>query len=180
MSKHPNRANRRLASNRAGVAVWAVLAAAVALEAQVVYVKCCMDQTKALSGFGPCMTGPIGNPSWADDGYSCIWGFGPDRTWERMGDMCRSFELPDQSNSVCTEWEDESIEAVEWCRGPRYLYGMCKQLFDYDGDNDIDLVDCAAHQIYVGSVERTDGRNGSVQCGRRKPASSRDADGTAP
>lgn len=137
--------------------IGAALVACLSASAQLVYVKCCVNEDYARYCFGPMMSGPrpINNPppNWRlcrVPGPKCIYGFGPGPTSVALQEaMCNQYypdNMPDQTDCVCSEWQDDSIEIIDLCWQWGGSAGRYDVIYDYDGDGDLDLRDYARFQ----------------------------------
>ena len=124
--------------------------AQVQSEGRIVYSECCFSQIGLLE-IGDCLSGPgIQDVPAACEAFpTCIIGFsdpvGPSDYMYRLCDAVLT-EPPDQTGALCSFWSDDDIPIAQLCRAG-VVYGVTFfNVFDDDGDEDLDLVDFAAFQ----------------------------------
>ena len=118
--------------------------------ARLVSVRCCVHHRVDFF-FAHAMTGPGSYYPEAMRfpfrGMSCILGFDGGPNSERLiAAQCSDYPLPDQSDSHCSGWVEEASEVTHRCWGGGGGWTFFHEMWDIDGDFDVDLRDFAEFQ----------------------------------
>ena len=130
--------------------VYESVPAQVQSEGRLVYSECCFSLVGLLE-IGDCLSGPGVQdvPAACEAFPTCIIGFSePVRPGDYMYRLCDAVvtEPPDQTGALCTSWSDDDVPVAQLCEA-RFVFGVTFfNVFDDDGDEDLDLVDFAAFQ----------------------------------
>jgi hypothetical protein len=122
---------------------------------QIVSMSCCVSEGN-LTRVGECLSGPENDslPPACGSVVTCVLGFGEDTTI--MDVMCDPTypELLDEPRAVCKSWTATQAQVTEECVAlPNTQFNLF-EMYDADGDGDLDLRDAAAFQMIYESVPK--------------------------
>lgn len=123
--------------------------------AQVVSVSCCISEGN-LTRIGECLSGPENDtfPPGCGSIVTCVLGFGGDTAiMDVMCDPARP-ELPDEPRAVCKSWTATEAQVTQECIAVPNTDFNLFEMYDADGDGDMDLRDAAAFQKIYQSVPK--------------------------
>lgn len=149
------------------LAVIAMLVAGHPCSAQLVSVQCCSIEAD-FEGIINCLggAGVLVRPPSCAPGATCVLGFGEDSKF--MEGLCDVPQfIPEFSYGFCSSWSDETTPVVHRCVAIPSASVTMFEVFDDEGDGDLDFADMSMFkQVYdrVPKLDQSEAETVSVEC----------------